>query len=35
MPLDRPIVLGNWKMNGLERTGRELVGALLERLDAE
>ena len=33
MPLDRPIVLGNWKMNGLERTGRELARGLLERLD--
>jgi len=33
MPLDRPIVLGNWKMNGLERTGRELARALLEWLD--
>ena len=35
MPLDRPIVLGNWKMNGLLRTGRELARALLERLDRE
>jgi triosephosphate isomerase len=33
MPLDRPIVLGNWKMNGLERSGRELARGLLERLD--
>jgi triosephosphate isomerase (TIM) len=35
MPLDRPIVLGNWKMNGLERTGRELARGLLERLDRQ
>ena len=30
--LSRPIVLGNWKMNGLERGGRELARALVDRL---
>jgi triosephosphate isomerase (TIM) len=35
MSLSRPIVLGNWKMNGLERSGRELAGALVDRLRRE
>ena len=34
-PLSRPIVLGNWKMNGLERDGWELARALVDRLARE
>ena len=28
MPLARPVVLGNWKMNGLKTDGLSLVGRL-------
>lgn len=31
MPLARPVVLGNWKMNGLRADGLALVGRLAER----
>lgn len=31
MPLARPVVLGNWKMNGLKAEGLALVGRLVER----
>jgi len=31
MPLARPVVLGNWKMNGLRAEGLALVGRLAER----
>ena len=31
MPLAKPVVLGNWKMNGLRADGLALVGALADR----
>ena len=31
MPLPRPVVLGNWKMNGLRADGLALAGRLVER----
>lgn len=31
MPLQRPIVLGNWKMNGLRHDGLALAGALVAK----
>lgn len=31
MPLQRPIVLGNWKMNGLRKDGLALAGAVASR----
>ena len=31
MPLARPVVLGNWKMNGLRAEGLGLAGSLADK----